>query len=157
MPTTYHLTDFSQLQDVYDAISEDFNSVDYADWLNNELDRMADLHKGFFQAQTGPDGAAWKPNAPATIKRKGHSRVLRGHPKNNFRLSRSLTHKARSSSGDAIREAIQEQDGVAYLGFGSDVEYSRYNANRPHVGINDQHLTGMVERVADHVIKQLAK
>jgi hypothetical protein len=157
MPTTYHLTDFSQLQDVYDAISEDFDSVDYADWLNDELVRMADLHKTFFASQTDPGGAAWKPNAPATIKAKGHKRILRGHPKNNYRLSRSLTQKSRTSTGDAIREGINEQDGRAMLRFGTDVPYSVYNENRRHVGINEQHLQGMVERVADHVVQQLAK
>lgn len=154
---TFLLHSYDELQDVYDSVTEDFNSVDYADWLNNELDRLADLHKGFFQAQAGPDGAAWKNNAPATIKKKGHSRILRGHPKNNYRLSRSLMQKSHTSTGDAIREAINEGGGRAHLGFGTDVPYAVYNENRPHVGINEQHLQGMVERVADHVVQQLAK
>lgn len=161
---TFVLKSYSELQDVYHSVAEDFNSVDYADWLGKELDLMADLHAKFFQSQTGPDGAPWKPNALSTIRRKGHRRILRGHPKNNHRLSRSLTNKSRSSSGDAIREGINERDGAAHLKFGSFVEYGPYHdvasGNRParrHVGINEQHLTGMVERVADHVINQLAK
>lgn len=154
---TFVLKSYDQLQDVYDSVTEDFNSVDYAGWLNDELNRMADLHQKFFQSQTGPNGAPWKPNAASTIKRKGHRRILRGHPKNNYRLSRSLTQRSHSSTGDAIREGINERDGVAHLKFGTDVYYSIYNQNRPHVGINEQHLTGMVERVADHVVKQLAK
>lgn len=163
MTQTYYLDSVSDLQDVYDSVAEDLNETDYASWMADELVRMSDLHKGYFQKQTGPDGAAWPRNAPSTIRRKGHSRIMRGHPKNNYRLSRSLTERATSTTGDAVREMIQT-DSAAHIAFGTTVEYSMHHDQargnipaRRHVGINDRHLDGMVNRVADHIIKELAK
>lgn len=161
---TYTLNSFDQLQDVYDAVAEDLNTTDYADWMVDELIRMAAFHRGLFQKSQSPTGEQWARNAPSTIRRKGHSRILRGHPDNKYRLSRSLTERSTRSTGDAIREMIQEQDGRAYLAFGTAVEYSaRHDQTRGrvparrHVGINEQHLDGMVNRLADHIVNELAK
>jgi phage gpG-like protein len=163
MPTTYHLTSHDELQDVYDALAEDIDGTDYQDWMASELVRMADLHRTFFRNQTGPDGVAWPKNAPSTIKRKGHSRILRGIPSNNHRLSRSLTERSTRTTGDAIREMAQT-DTAAYMSFGSAVEYSaKHDVGGPnlpirrHVGLTDEHVNKMVENLGDEIIKQLAK
>jgi phage gpG-like protein len=168
MPTTYHLTSHDELQDVYDAVAEDINELDYQDWMAGELVRMADLHRTFFRNQAGPDGRAWPKNAPLTIKKKGHSRILRGIPSNNFRLSRSLTERSTRTTGDAIREMAQT-DTAAYMSFGTSVEYSAIHDTdhrtseghfvpaRRHVGLTDEHVNKMVENLGDEIIKQLAK
>jgi phage gpG-like protein len=163
MPTTYHLDSHNDLQEVYDDLTEDIAATDYQDWMASELVRMADLHRTFFQNQQSPNGTAWPPNALSTIKRKGHSRILRGIPTNNFRLSRSLTERVTSTTGDAIRNAIQT-DNAAYMSFGTSVEYSeRHDVGGPnlpirqHVGLNDEHINGMVDRLADEITKQLAE
>jgi phage gpG-like protein len=163
MPTTYHLDSHSDLQEVYDDLSEDIAATDYQDWMASELVRMADLHRTFFQNQTSPNGTAWPKNALSTIRRKGHSRILRGIPTNNFRLSRSLTERVTSTTGDAIRNAIQT-DNAAYMSFGTSVEYSEIHDRgtsripiRQHVGLNDEHINGMVDRLADEITKQLAE
>ena len=163
MPTTYQLTSHDELQDVYDALAEDIDGLDYQDFMADELVRIADLHRTFFQRETGPDGVAWPKNAPSTIKAKGHSRILRGHPSNHYRLSRSLTERSTRTTGDAIREMAQT-DTAAYMSFGTSVEYSHLHDEtrgripaRRHVGLTDAHVSGMVERVADHIIKELAK
>jgi phage gpG-like protein len=169
MPTTYQLKSHDELQEVYDALAEDIYSTDYHDWLLDELLRMTELHKTYFNRQAGPDGAKWAKNAPSTIRQKGHSKVLRGHPSNNFRLSRSLTELHSQSTGDAIREITQEGDGEARLKFGTFVEYSGFHDRdrlsgrgniipaRPHVGLTEQHVNGMINRLADHIITELAK
>lgn len=161
MTTTYQLDSYAELQEVYDDLTEDIAQLDYQEWMGRELVRMADLHRKYFQHQTGPDGAAWPKNAPSTIRYKGHGRILRGHPSNNFRLSRSLTERSTRTTGDAIREAIQT-DTAAYMTFGTSVEYSaahdRPRGNIParrHVGLNEEHVNGMVERLADEIVKQL--
>jgi phage gpG-like protein len=163
MPTTYHLTRHSDLQEVYDDVSEDIDAVDYQEWMAGELVRMADLHRSYFARQAGPSGAAWPKNAPITIKRKGHSRILRGIPSNNFRLSKSLTERTTTTTGDAIRNAIQT-DTAAYMTFGTSVEYSEIHDRgtgripiRQHVGLNEEHINGMVDRLADEITKQLAE
>jgi hypothetical protein len=170
---TVVLDGIEELQDLYDSLEEDFRDISYVKWMHDELDRMTVLHQGYFNNSSGPDGVAWKPNAPSTIRQKGHAVVLRGKTryrvqgkrkkrwkniakKSQFRLKRSLTLNAKKAMGDAIRDAIDTDNG-AYLQFGTAVEYSAYNQDRPHVGINEQHLDGMVERVADYTLKILAE
>jgi phage gpG-like protein len=168
MPTTYQLKSHAELQEVYDAIAEDIDTVDKHDWMVDRLVKMADLHRKFFSEQTGPDGVAWAKNAPYTIKRKGHSRILRGHPSNNFRLSRSLSERASATTGDAIRE-IAQTDSADYMSFGTHVEYSAIHDTdhrtstgafvpaRRHVGLTDQHVNELVNSLADFIITELAK
>lgn len=184
---TVTLNSIDELPDLYNSILEDFNGIDYADHLAKELDVIADENKRMFDSSTGPDGQAWKPNAPSTIAQKGHSTILRGikgqRPKNfkatkrrpaakfsrakniaGHRLATSLTAKTRQSFGDAVREAIQEEDGKAYLTFGTSVEYSIYNDRgtsripaRPHIGITEKLLDEMTVRVTDFALAELAK
>lgn len=178
---TIYLDGPEELQSLMDGIVEDFEAIDYTAVMSDELNRLSDLHRGFFNASSGPDGVAWKPNAPSTIRQKGHSTVLRGvrsakprkrkgGPKfvrtrwiGGFRLATSLTLKSGQSTGDAIREGIQTDTG-GWMKFGTDVEYSGYNDQgtsripaRPHIGMDDKHLDGMVERTLDYTIKELAK
>lgn len=175
-----------QLQAVYDGIATQFAAIDFEDVLKGELNLLADLHRSFFTTSTGPDGKPWTPNAPATIRHKGHSTILRGvrgrRDKNvkatkrraavsfartrwigGYRLATSLTAKTTQSYGDAIREAIALQDGGA-LKFGTTVEYSAYNQNgtatapaRPHVGFTIPYVDKAAARAADYTVEQLAK
>ncbi len=161
---TYVLDDISELSEVYESVAEDFNDIDYTDWMVRELDEMARLHAGYFQRQAGPDDAPWAKNAPRTIKEKGHARILRGKPDNNYRLSKSLTLRGtKQSTEDAIRETVQTDTG-AYMTFGSAVEYSALHDEtrgnipaRRHVGLNEHFVEVMVDRVADYIVRQLAK
>ncbi len=185
MTKSVTLDGIDQLPSLMAGIEADIDQINYAGLLENELMRLSDLHKGYFDSSTGPDGQPWAANAPSTIAQKGHSVVLRGiqgtRERNakatkrrpsvrfsrsrgiaGFRLATSLTAKTTQSFGDAIREAIQEQPGVAYLTFGTEVPYSIYNQlgtsripARPHIGINSAYLDGMVERAADYTMRKL--
>jgi hypothetical protein len=146
MTQTTVLNGFEEIPELLAGIQEDFEDIDYADYLYRELDLMADLHKSFFDQSKGPDGATWDPNAPSTVRQKGHAVILRGvrgrqeksvkgtknRPRVRFsrgrkiggyRLATSLTAKTRQSFGDAIREGIATHGGGA-MTFGSAVEYA---------------------------------
>lgn len=185
MTKTMTIDNPAQMQEVFDSISDDFNRIDYKAELVNELDLIADLHKGYFAKSGGPAGA-WKPNAPRTIKQKGHSIILRGvrgktqkhikatkrrpkvfspfHSKiRGYRLATSLTTKTSQTYGDAIREVVSDSRGAA-LSFGTSVEYSIFNQEgtsrapaRPHVGLTTKFVDGMTNRIADHIVAELAK
>jgi hypothetical protein len=182
---TVVLDGLDELPELYASIAEDWEAIDYSDYLYRELDLMADLHKSYFDSSTGPDGAAWAPNAPRTIQQKGHSTILRGvrgrKEKNvkgtrgrpgvrfrrsrwigGYRLSTSLTAKTRQTFGDAIREAIATDSG-GDLKFGTAVDYSPINDQggghipaRPHIGMTEQHLDKVTNRAADFALEQLA-
>lgn len=160
---TLYVDGWSEVPEIYAGLEEDIAALDFVPFLGGELDKLAETHREFFRKQTGPDDLRWAPNAKSTIRRKGHSRVLRGIPTNNYRLSRSLTVTGRRSDGDAIREAIQTDTG-GHLSFGTAVEYSMFHdverdniPARRHVGINERHLDAIVERAVDYVIAELAK
>lgn len=186
MTQTIVLDGIEELPELFASIQEDFGAIDYGQFLAAELDRMAVLHKSYFDSSRGPDGAAWKANAPRTVQQKGHAVVLRGirgrkatnikatkrrpgvkfaRTRNiaGFRLATSLTAKSRQSFGDAIREAIATTNGGA-LKFGTAVAYSIYNDQgtdripaRPHIGMSEKHLDQMTARAADYTLAELSK
>ena len=163
MTQTITIDGLENLQDLYDGVSEDFADIELVPWMHKELDNLSDWERGLFNSQTSPDGQAWAPNAPRTIKQKGHSRILRGKPSLGFRLSTSLTLKSHASTGDAVREAVEMTE-AGELAFGTSLEYSAINDRqrgnapaRPHVGINETELDKIAERAADYCLKELAK
>ena len=155
MTQTITVNSQAEVQNVVDGVVEQFYSLDYTEMLTHELDLIADLHRTYFATERGPDGATWKRNAPSTIKKKGHSLVLRGERKNRFRLSTSLMLTGKPG-GDAIREAFSTGNG-SYMVFGTEVPYSTYNEDRPHVGLTMRFVDQMVEAVADYAVAQLAR
>ncbi len=185
MTQTIVLDGLDELPKITEGLRADIERIDYASLLGDELTRMALQHKQYFDSQAGPDGQPWAANAPSTIGQKGHTLILRGklgtRPLNvkatrrrpavgfsrargiaRFRLATSLTAQTTQTFGDAIREAIQESPAVAYLMFGTSVEYSVYNQfgtsripPRPHVGISSDYLQKMTERAADFTMQRL--
>lgn len=187
MPKVVIMNSLDELPEFFANIYEDFGQIDYGVFLAGELDILADLHRDMFQNSQSPDGAPWKPNAPSTIRQKGHAIILRGkrnttpsrnvkatkrrpavrHNKSKgirgFRLATSLTAKTKQSFGDAVREAIGRPGGGDAT-FGTSVEYSIYNDQgtsripaRPHIGMTEQQLDAIVGRALDYSLQQLAK
>lgn len=152
------ILEIDELQELYDSIAEDFAFVDYEPALEEELGHVAELHAGFFAAATDPAGEAWPPNAPRTIRAKGHSRILVGKTR---RLINSLTGK--QAAGDSLRDVSEQSDGAQLL-FGTLVEYSGFNDRargnapaRPHVGLNDKYLDQATNRLVDFTLADMAK
>jgi hypothetical protein len=160
---TFKLSSFDGLQEVYDDIALQFEEMDFEPYLAGELPLLEKFHAERFATQTDATGQAWAANAPRTIKRKGHARVLRGMPSEGFRLSRSLTQRLRHSTEDAVREVVQAESG-AYLSFGTTRPYSGTNQDgtsripaRPHVGMNEEFVDKSAERACDYALATLAK
>lgn len=156
MTQTITIQSEDELPRVVEDVEEQFYRLDYTSMLIDELDRIADLHRTYFATQSGPDGAGWKANKPATIRKKKHHLILRGERKNRFRLSQSLTLQGRHSAGDAIREVFATGNG-SYMVFGTEVPYSGFNEDRPHVGLTMRFVDQMVEDVADFAVRELAR
>lgn len=163
MTQTFVVDSVEGLQEVYDDIALQFGEMDFIEYLESEQPLLEDFHRERFATQTDADGNQWKKNAPLTIKRKGHTRILRGIPTEGHRLSRSLTQRLRHSTEDAVREVVQSDTGAG-LSFGTTRPYSGVNQRgtsripaRPHVGINEPYLDAMTERAVDYTLAQLAK
>lgn len=146
------LDDPSDLQKVYDGVAEQFMETAWTDWGTGELAELATVHDGYFQADAGPDGVAWPALSPVTVARKGHGDIL----EDTLALRNSLADVAAG-----IREVVDEPAGIG-ITFGTDVPHSIYHdqpsGNRParrHVGVNEEHTTGVAERAADHAVESL--
>lgn len=156
-----YINSVDELPQVMADLFEEFYRIDYSPMLVRELSLMADLHRDYFLHSIGPDGAPWKPNAPLTIARKGHRKVLFGIPSHGHPLFHSLTDK--QPSDDAIRQAFHTGRG-SYLVFGTRVPYSIFHDEprgrtpaRRHVGLTEKYVDQLAERVADYAVARLAE
>lgn len=138
-----------------------FEKIGWELHLRDESEKLDKTYKTYFSQKVGPDGQQWAPNAPATIKRKGHARQLFGKPSKGYRLSKSLTTRDGEFS---IRYEIDNWPGRATLIHGTDAPYSKPNDQgtrripaRRHIGITGQYFDSFATRTVDYAFAQLKK
>lgn len=128
---------------IYVEMEEQYKAADYEPLMTQVQKDMEVDHAGFFQSQSDPNGAAWMPLAPSTIKRKGHSRILFD--------SGDLEASLISSGSGAVRETSHRG-----LLFGTSILYSGFHQNtRPHVGATEERADLVGEAVADQTVEEL--
>lgn len=153
----------ADLNQLYRGVVDQFKAIRFNDFLERELRRLEIFHNLQFGSDAGADGAKWPALAPATVKRKGHAKIL----VETGRLRASLTQTA---ADGAIRYTWDEV-GRSGLAFGTDVtndrgqQYSPYHSEidspgkklptREHVGINPAYFDAFCERAMDHVHKEM--
>jgi len=133
----------------------DLRNIDMMPFLEDTIGKLETLHDNYFQSATGPGNRVWPELAPSTIARKGHAEIL----VDTGRLKSSLT----SRTADSIRDAFQEE-GHAWIHFGTEVEYSHYHdedalrlPQRPHVGLSEPDLDGIAGQVLDYQVEEMVK
>lgn len=146
------LTSNDQIAELPEEAQRVLQEADFSPIFEKIIDDLELDHQGFFESEKSPAGAKWKPNAPSTIRQKGHSLVMRGKPP--FRLSSSLA----GETADSVRFMFDEQltKGFAY---GTEREEvwrhmhgtSRYPA-RPFLGFTEARKEQMIEDVLDHAV-----
>lgn len=144
------------------GVVDDFREIPMDAYLAREQRLLEQLHAGYFSRQAGPSGEAWPENRPSTIKRKGHSQILRGIPSQGFELYQSLTTMMATY---AIRYEIDEWPRLAELVFGTFRPHAATHNDgapprlpqREHVGMTEPHVDGMVNRFADHLVNELTR
>lgn len=150
------------LQTVFDGIELDFDSLDFSPVLKEELGKLEQLHAGFFRTSTGPDGAQWKPLAPSTIARKSSSKNAAVRARSHTILvETSALRESLVNSNSGVRIVVDEPAGTV-LSFGTDVPYSIFHdqssGSRParrHVGVTDDYVAKMTNRIARSAVKGL--
>lgn len=160
---TATVTDQEQFDAVVESIVSDFNEIEMGRYLEGEQRRAEELHAGYFARQAGPSGEAWAQNKPSTVKRKGHAQILRGIPSQGFELYQSLTTMMATY---AIRYEIDTWPRLAEMVYGTsrpfaaghnDGDWAPRIPQREHVGFTGQHVDGLVERFADHLVAELMR
>lgn len=152
------LSGLDQIQPYVDRLAKDFQAIDFQPFGRLEQFELAYTHAQYFATNTGPDGNAWPPLAPSTIKRKGHNKILI----ETGRLIQSLTEQISGGAGEAIRDVVVMHDETDII-FGTMVEYSGLHdqavGSRParrHVGVNDQFLDGFCDRLIRYAFNELS-
>ena len=141
---------FDSVNSLFSDISNRIRDIDYEPAMIASLELIADGEKAAFDAGQAPGGGAWAPNAPSTIKKKGHGIVLF----ETGRLEKSLVEVG---APDNIHETSHRG-----LLFGTEVPYSIFNQEgtsripqREHVGMHEKLVDAITEEVADFAVEQL--
>lgn len=135
-------------KDFWGNLQEDYEAINLLGLLEDWVDPLRELHQGYFDSETSPDGDAWPELAASTIARKGHDTIL----VDKGALAASLTE----GTGDSILVIYDEGRNKGIV-FGTDVEHSQYqNPEREHVGLSEAVLDVMAEQVADETLERWA-
>ena len=131
-------------------------------------DDLRKTHQGYFDTQTAPNGVAWAPLAPATIKRR-FSRDMGGNPRGGisagFTPDETIlidTGAMKSSTVFKGNRDHVETIGPALLEWGTKDEKAaihQFGAGkipaRPFVGWNEPAINSATEHIADAAVTQL--
>jgi phage gpG-like protein len=158
VPSVFVIDTQEELEAMFAEIAADFEGLTSSDsgrtWAEDSVGIAEESMRQGFEQSKAPNGGGWAPNAPATIKRKGHGKVLR----DTGRLGVSLTQ---STHPDAVVEIVAEPSGCGFSR-GTSVEYSQINQTgskrapaRPHVGLTEEAVDEMTELGADLAIEHL--
>lgn len=143
---------------IAEAVRMTFEDIRDSKWdtiLDDLIPELERLHATYFSSQTAPDGSPWKALSPFTVARKGFRRIL----DDTGSLRASLTGRRKG----AIRRVRNRE-----LVFGTSVPYAVFHQKgfrnartnrgvsaRPHVGIGEEGVKRISEKVADAIVKQL--
>lgn len=141
--------DFDPLEKVFAELHDSLTNADFTGSMTDAIPLLEAGEKQAFDSRQSPGGEAWAPNAPSTIRRKGHGIQLF----ETGRLGASLFGR----TGDSVRDIYPHG-----LTFGTSVPYSIFNQQgtpripaRVHVGMSEQTLGKIVDGVADHVVETM--
>lgn len=122
--------------------------IDQPTW-QSVIDILQEMERGFFASSSGPDGQAWAPLSPVTVKKKGHSIILR----ESYEMMAGLT----GTSATSVRET-----NPTMLEFGTSrnwawvhQEGSSRIPQRMMVGMTDEGTDDVLEVVADAAVRMM--
>lgn len=154
MPSVFVIEDQTELDKFFADLAEEFYATPMRDLMEGEVAEVEEETRSRFESQVASDGSAWAPLVPATIARKGHSRIL----VETGRLGVSLTQ---TGHPDAVIEIVDEP-GQGGFSRGTGVEYAGFHQKgtarmpaRPPVGVTEEYCDGFAERAADHLVENL--
>ena len=149
MTTT--INDVSELGPILKGLHAQLADMDYEDVLKQSQQDLAEYEAGMFAGEFDSNLEGWSPLATSTIKRKKHDRILL----DTGALRESLVH-----IGGAGNIAATNSRGML---FGTEIEYAHFLQDgtrkmpaRPPVGMSEETLDKLCDRIADDTVRQLA-
>jgi len=144
---TYTIDEFAT---VIDGIGQQVSAMDYSETLGDFLPTIAEQHAEMFGGEHDSNGSPWAQLAPSTVARKGHSRIL-------FETGALMESLVSVGGENNIAESFPRG-----LVFGTSDEKALFHQNgtsrmpaRPPVGLSEETLDKLVDRVADATVEKL--
>lgn len=110
---------------------------------------LQEMEQGFFASSSGPDGEAWAPLKPYTVKKKGHDIILR----ETYELEKGLT----GQSATSVRET-----NPTMLEFGTSRDWAWVHQDgsgripqRMMVGMTEESINDVLDVVADAAVMMM--
>lgn len=130
--------------------------IDQPTW-QSVIEILQEMERGFFASSSGPDGEPWAQLSPATVKKKGHSIILR----ETYELMAGLT----GHSGTSVRETTPTM-----LEFGTSRDWAwvhqagservtasgrQWIPQRMMVGLTEESINDVLDVVADAAVMMM--
>ncbi len=144
---TQLFTDPQYLGGVFVEIEQALKNADYSGVMTDAIEPLEAGEKTAFDGRKTPGGTPWAPNAPSTIKRKGHGIQLF----ETGRLGSSLFGRTSDSIRDVYPHGLTFGTGVPYSIFNQ--EGTRRIPQREHVGMGEVTCQKIVDLVADQAVE----
>lgn len=142
--------DESHLVDLFESLATEFAGSDYSKEFEEFLPVVAEQHAAMFSGQHDANGHSWAPLAASTIRSKGHNRILF----DSGALEASLVRVGGPRN-------ISKSSPQGFL-FGTNIDYATFHQTgafntpaRPPLGLSDETIDVLVNRVADATIGKL--
>lgn len=148
-------------------IIDDLSHIDFSEVMQSELEDLEAVHQSYFDAQAGPRGEGWEPWfwrptwAPSdhpTLEITGHLRqslTIGGienfsfFDRNSLEFGTTVDYAGIHNFGGEVTftEDMVGRDGSGFKRRGSSVQIPQ----REHVGMSEEYVSGVVERIAYYV------
>lgn len=169
---TIILNDASELPAVYSALDASIHAMDFSDCFRNRIfPRLADMERGFFAREAGPDGnpwahwqfrPAWASDDHPTLHITGalEESLAGGGPghvesvsANEATYGTSIPYAGIHQYGATITIGIDlvGRGGSPFLPAGTVIEIPA----RPHVGLTEEMRTEIVQLIGNEYVAQL--
>ena len=147
MTDTIDINEFSAM---LAGIGDQVAAMDYSDTLDEFMPVIAEQHASMFGSEQDSNGSKWAELRPSTIARKGHDRIL-------FETGALRDSLVSVGGPNNIAEAFPRG-----LVFGTSDEKALFHQDgtsrmpaRPPVGLSEETLGKLVDRVADATVEKL--
>ena len=145
------IDDPAELGPMFTGIQSQIAEMSYEPILRETLQEIAEYEAGMFAGEFGSNLSAWAPLAESTIRRKGHDRILF----ETGALRESLVNVGGEGNiADANERGLVFGTEVPYAGFLQ--EGTRRMPARPPVGMSEETLNRLCDRIAEETIRQLS-
>lgn len=148
--TTSPATPNDDLYRLWTRIDTNIANFTFTEPIDVIATKLADVHAGYFNDQSDPNGTPWKPLSPVTVKRKGHPVILI----ETNRMRQSVVNR---QDGQHVERLTRNS-----LDWGTSDEKAGWHQSgtehmpqRQFVGWNEPAIDFACNQIADSAVNQL--